>query len=248
MTKLELTGQTFTRLTVLGKASIRHDTRKRYWKVKCECGVEKEVRADGLRSGEYKSCGCLNKELARQLNFMDLTGRIYGRLTVIKETTKRSKSGSIYWECICSCKTIKRVRSDSLISGMTKSCGCLGKEMRKRGVITHGLSYTSEYRKAKLARYRDKKAKLDTMWTTEMEKALLNLQPKCVVCGSTDRLATDHVKPLSKGYGLEPGNAVKLCRSCNSSKGNKNLSELASEISEKIINAAVQFNKVWQKI
>jgi len=31
--------------------------------VKCECGAEKFVRLDQLRSGESKSCGCLHKEI-----------------------------------------------------------------------------------------------------------------------------------------------------------------------------------------
>jgi|GEM_PF-6258434 len=60
----------------------------------------------------------------------DLTGRQFGKLTVIR----RSDSGSIYgkatWECQCNpefggCGNIVScIRSDSLLSGFTTSCGC----------------------------------------------------------------------------------------------------------------------------
>lgn len=43
----------------------------------------------------------------------------------------------------------------------------------------------------------------------------------CVKCGGAEHLSLDHHMPLSAGYPLELGNAVILCRSCNSSKGNK---------------------------
>ena len=41
---------------------------------------------------------------------------------------------------------------------------------------------------------------------------------KCFNCGMKDNLSIDHNYPLSRGYGLTIGNAVLLCRSCNSSK------------------------------
>jgi len=53
---------------------------------------------------------------------------------------------------------------------------------------------------------------------------------KCRKCGMTNaehkekwgqRLHIDHIKPLSKGHALTRFNAQLLCRSCNSSKGNK---------------------------
>ena len=44
---------------------------------------------------------------------------------------------------------------------------------------------------------------------------------KCYNCKSTEKLEIDHHRPLSKGYPLTLKNAVILCRSCNSSKGNK---------------------------
>lgn len=43
----------------------------------------------------------------------------------------------------------------------------------------------------------------------------------CLACGSTDRLALDHVIPLAAGGPNLPSNLQPLCISCNSKKGNK---------------------------
>ena len=45
----------------------------------------------------------------------------------------------------------------------------------------------------------------------------------CTYCGSTEDLTIDHIVPLSKGGSHRPENLCVACRSCNSSKGAKNL-------------------------
>lgn len=56
----------------------------------------------------------------------DLTGRIFGNLTVLYRSSDRGngKKPVVKWECQCSCSSIVAVKSDSLLSGHTKSCGC----------------------------------------------------------------------------------------------------------------------------
>lgn len=46
---------------------------------------------------------------------------------------------------------------------------------------------------------------------------------KCAYCGKELPLERDHVVAVSKGGGLEYGNIVPACKSCNSSKSNKDL-------------------------
>lgn len=60
--KLDLTGERFGRLTVLGVHSIAPRS-VTIWLCKCECGAEVTVRATNLRAGNTNSCGCLRKEL-----------------------------------------------------------------------------------------------------------------------------------------------------------------------------------------
>lgn len=77
---------------------------------------------------------------------IDLTGKIFGRITVIKRAPK-DKRGECYWLCRCSCGNIKRVSGYKLRSGNTRSCGCLQNEIRKSGTLrrTHGMTNTRLY-------------------------------------------------------------------------------------------------------
>jgi len=62
-------------------------------------------------------------------------GQRFGRLVAISQHGK-------YVACICDCGQNKSVRVDHLFTGRTRSCGCLGRELRTR----HGGSKTLEYR------------------------------------------------------------------------------------------------------
>ena len=60
--------------------------------------------------------------------FIDLTGKKFGRLTVLhKDNERKSQSGS-YWICQCECGKITSARSASLRDGSISSCGCYRKE------------------------------------------------------------------------------------------------------------------------
>lgn len=60
------------------------------------------------------------------------------------------------------------------------------------------------------------------------EKIKLSLTSSCWYCGSTERLSADHIVPRQKG-GRDGGeNLVYACRTCNSSKGSKDLLEWMS--------------------
>lgn len=76
---------------------------------------------------------------------LDLTGRRFGRLIALKDSDERYQ-GSIKWLCRCDCGNLTKVTSSSLVSGHTKSCGCLGKERRKEANTIHGMSRTPTYK------------------------------------------------------------------------------------------------------
>lgn len=60
---IEETGNTYSRLTVLGKS---HKTKRGwYWKCLCECGNQTVVHGSNLRSGNTKSCSCLSRDKAK---------------------------------------------------------------------------------------------------------------------------------------------------------------------------------------
>lgn len=81
--------------------------------------------------------------------FRDLTGRIFGRLTIIGYAPPRGYKK--YWYCQCSCGApVKAVAATSLVQGDTQSCGCLHREATSAALRTHhefkGGSPTPEMR------------------------------------------------------------------------------------------------------
>lgn len=60
---VDLSGQTFGRLTVVGQAPRRNNDTM--WHCKCSCGSTSSVQSKHLRNGCTRSCGCLQAELAR---------------------------------------------------------------------------------------------------------------------------------------------------------------------------------------
>ena len=58
---------------------------------------------------------------------IDLTGKTFGRLTVIRRDGS-DKDGKAVWHCVCTCGTEKGVRGKHLRSGAVTSCGCFSSE------------------------------------------------------------------------------------------------------------------------
>jgi hypothetical protein len=71
--------------------------------------------------------------------FIDLTGAVFGRFTVIKKLGI-NKHGKVIWRCRCSCGKVKdNIPTGDLNFGRIKSCGCLKKERTKKR-LTHNLA------------------------------------------------------------------------------------------------------------
>jgi hypothetical protein len=62
---LDLTGQTFGRLTVVALDPVRDNGGKRRWRCVCDCGAEKVVMRSSLRKGTTVSCGCSKRDRAK---------------------------------------------------------------------------------------------------------------------------------------------------------------------------------------
>lgn len=72
----------------------------------------------------------------------DLNGKYFGRLFIIQRDTDIPSGASkeIWWKCLCECGVITSVRSYSLRKGVTRSCGCYGKEQ-----LVHDAGYKHGY-------------------------------------------------------------------------------------------------------
>ena len=86
----------------------------------------------------------------------DLKGQRFGRLVVIERAENfilPSGQPQTAWLCQCDCGNILKTRSFSLTNGITKSCGCLAKELRVARMKKYntydltgeyGIGYTSK--------------------------------------------------------------------------------------------------------
>lgn len=129
-----LIGQTFGYLTVIAESPKRASNGGKYWICECKCGKEKclkqkEILGQSLKNGRTISCGAIGKEkllLGQGLNFIDLSGKTFGKLTVIKRIEDKILSNNnkkVQYECKCSCGRKTNVLSDNLKNGNTQSCG-----------------------------------------------------------------------------------------------------------------------------
>lgn len=74
---------------------------------------------------------------------IDLTDKIFGKITVLKFHHQKMPCYSLYWECICECGKICIINGHSLKTGLQTSCGC-GRDKTKFKK-THGKIHTYEY-------------------------------------------------------------------------------------------------------
>ena len=117
--KVDLTGQRFGKLVVLGDSGERDSSGNVMWTCLCDCGNQITRRSNRLRIKKNTSCGCVK----RQYSVEDISGKRFGKLTAIKDTGKRSYN-SVVWECLCDCGKKKELTVNHLRGG-TKSCGCI---------------------------------------------------------------------------------------------------------------------------
>lgn len=128
-----LIGQKFGQIEV-----VEIDTKKSqkynrtYYKCYCNiCNSYFVKRVDDISRHDWNNgCGCRQKINKRLKQSIDLTGCVFGKLTVIeidKEETAKHKE-NIYWKCQCSCGNIVSICTSSLKYGNTLSCGCYNKE------------------------------------------------------------------------------------------------------------------------
>lgn len=149
--KVDLTNLVSGRLTAIRDSGMKR-AGKTLWECKCECGNTIFVTTAHFNQGLVRSCGCLYAE-TRGLNRLDLTGREFGRLTAIRDSGQRRRD-KVLWECQCECGTTVLVSATLLKNGLSRSCGCLKRDVARESHTTHEMTGTPEYHLFHLARQR----------------------------------------------------------------------------------------------
>lgn len=75
---------------------------------------------------------------------LHLTGQRFNRFVVLSEAGK-DKHGATFWLCQCDCGEVRRVRTTHLRLGVSKSCGCLQREVAAQSKTKHGLHGSALY-------------------------------------------------------------------------------------------------------
>lgn len=124
------------------------------WICQCDCGSKVSVLGKHLRSGNTKSCGCLQKQKAIQSNLNrggSLVGKRFGKLTVIEEagfiTGVNEKRRRLYL-CKCDCGNLCKVQHQYLSYGDTSSCGCIrskGEAQIEQILSQNNICYKKEF-------------------------------------------------------------------------------------------------------
>ena len=112
----ELVGQRFGKLTVIERAENCPSGQRR-WLCRCDCGGTRITTTSYLRNGRARDCGCGKSP--------DLTGKVFGQLTVLGRSDKRGSRGARttpMWECLCTCGEITYKATDTLTNPDKSMC------------------------------------------------------------------------------------------------------------------------------
>ena len=125
-----LVGVQFEQLTVIEHLGSYKGSR--FWKCQCSCGNTAEVATNLLKLGKVKSCGCRKTvNSPRRVDMADMVGRYFNNLLVLGVDLDRAYTYRV--ECVCGRQTT--VNRYDLVSGHTKSCGCLKPDRTKHGKV-----------------------------------------------------------------------------------------------------------------
>jgi hypothetical protein len=199
----DLKGRRYGRLTVLRRTddyvspSGKHTV---VWHCQCDCGQEVDVLRNQLTSGQTNSCGCLQRERAENAA-MDLTGRRFGRLTVIRrvDAVKQYSNGLRHaWLCRCGCGAERIYTQKELMHSNIQSCGCMLRERSRDRVDQRGENMfghvdgtaLSAIRKSRKANKNSKTGVLGVYYSARDGKyiAKIGLRGKTITIGRFDSL------------------------------------------------------------
>lgn len=122
-------GETYNGVKILEKFHEKGHTK--YWCICPICGEKFSMKAETVGN----ACRC--KKCNAKSRIIDLTGQRFGRLVAIEHAGRVvNKSGfrTTLWRCKCDCGKESIVRYPLLVSGNTRSCGCLERENKERMV------------------------------------------------------------------------------------------------------------------
>lgn len=107
----------------------------------CDCGNSFITTSRMLKESKNISCGCYIFR-KNENKIKNNIGRKINKLKIIDYYIGRDSQGHREWryKCVCECGNFYSGDAKSIMSGNTKSCGCLRKEVASNRLTKHGLS------------------------------------------------------------------------------------------------------------
>ena len=156
----------------------------------------------------------------------DMSGEVFGRLTVMHRCASNGHGGKPRWHCKCECGREVDLQGYKLRNGGNKSCGCFRRDRMGGLYRTHGLSKTIEYKMFYDARKRA--AKLGLPFSIVPDDILV--PAACPVLGialdSSDRDHTPSLDKIIPAKGYTPENICVISFKANRIKSDASLDEL----------------------
>lgn len=160
----------------------------------------------------------------------------FGRLKVLEFSRTINYRSAFF--CVCDCGNIVEVKREKLIARTTVSCGCYRKEYAgkrlKQQATTHGLSYTSEYKRMSNFKRRALAAAASGSHTAEdIIDLKVSQRNRCFYCrNSLSDYHVDHKIPLSRGGSDNKDNLCITCPTCNMRKHDRTDAEFLVYLEE----------------
>lgn len=181
-------------------------------------------------------------------NFIDLTGKRFGRLTVLNKSIQRGNKGQIKWDCICDCGNYHTVSGESLRDGKSKSCGCLRKEHMPPNKIKDRFEFLRMRLYKSIIIKRSKQ--INKSFDLSYESFCKIIEQPCFYCGELNsnciqdystkqnKFISDTViyyngiDRVDNNLGYLNTNVVACCKRCNSAKNDMLIDEFINWINK----------------
>ena len=154
-----------------------------------------------------------------------LPGERFGRLTILQRVENIGRKTNIpAYECRCDCGKIKVAASCDLRNGNVGSCGCLGRDSRRRGLKEDEAARNRVY-----GSYRGHARRRHIYFGLTVEQFDHLTQQNCHYCGAEpsnfqeskhgrDGFAYNGIDRIDNGLGYILSNVVPCCAICNEMK------------------------------
>lgn len=188
-----------------------------------KCGAQSQRQEQGLVSTGCKNGPC-------NVNFVDLSGRRFGQLVVLKYISK--KRGPSTWSCKCDCGEIEIVWGTSLTLQNKRTCRkCSRRRVIEHNTLKQQMSAWHRYWRS-TKRNAERAGRAFELSLEEMRK--LAQQP-CRYCNAQPQvdslgLCRTGIDRIDNNQGYTVSNSVACCSTCNIMKSRLSVTEWLTHI------------------